>query len=157
MTRGRSRTNMKRFWKRVDTTGDCWNWQGFKNADGYGLLRFNGGKHLAHRLAFLFAFGTVPDGACVLHHCDNPSCCKPGHLWLGNQEDNARDAIQKGRFSHASRNVGERNGLAKLTKEDIKMIRARYSQGELQHKLGEEYGVSQSAISLVVNGRRWFL
>ena len=152
---GKPRTNMKRFWERVDMTGECWNWTGFKDRRGYGMLRFNGGKQLAHRLAFLFTFGTIPDGMFVLHKCDNPSCVNPKHLWLGTQQDNIEDAVRKGRISKASRNCGELCANSKLREEDIMMIRARYFLGEKQVDLAMEYEVDRSTISYAVTGRNW--
>lgn len=158
---GKPRTNMKRFWDRVDKTDECWNWTGFRvpsrygQNNGYGLLRFAGHKHLAHRLAYLFTYGTVPEGLQVCHRCDNPACCNPDHLFLGTQKDNLQDASKKKRLS-APRNHGESCGTSKLKEADVMMIRERYATGSItQKELGEEYGVGQDTISTIINHKTW--
>lgn len=89
-----------RFWSKVDTDGDCWEWQAAKNPKGYGFFglgRRGDGHALAHRVAYELTTGSIPDGLCVLHKCDNPGCVRPDHLWLGTRADNNRDMIGKGR------------------------------------------------------------
>jgi hypothetical protein len=90
----------ERFWSKVDRTGDCWLWVAHRNAQGYGQFA-TGGHHgaqvSAHRFAWELTNGPVPDGMFVLHHCDNPPCVRPDHLFLGTQRDNVLDAWSKGR------------------------------------------------------------
>jgi hypothetical protein len=88
-----------RFWKKVEKTNDCWWWTGARDERGYG--RFSIGRsqasRLAHRVAWLFSGGTLEGEALLLHRCDNPSCVRPSHLFVGTQVDNMRDANRKGR------------------------------------------------------------
>ncbi len=80
------------FWKKVTKGGGCWEWQGRKlSKDGYGLFRFDGERHLTHRLAYQLSVGEIPPGKFVLHSCDNPKCVRPGHLRVGTHEENMAD------------------------------------------------------------------
>ena len=91
-----------RFARRLRRDGACIIWTGPLNTAGYGL--FDVGKigrrsikMLAHRQAWVFAFGAIPDRLCVLHRCDVRACVNPEHLWLGTMSDNMKDALAKGR------------------------------------------------------------
>lgn len=84
------------FWERVNKDG-CWRWTGATNGKGYGQVTVDGVHYLAHRIAYSLAKGSVPDGLLVCHHCDNPICVRPSHLFVGTHRDNAHDMIKKGR------------------------------------------------------------
>lgn len=90
----------EKFWSRVKKTKGCWIWTG-ATIRGYGQIRYgkgNGKLYLAHRLSWQLHYGKAPpSGLGVLHHCDNPPCVNPEHLWLGTQADNAADMVSKGR------------------------------------------------------------
>ena len=93
----KSRVKYKESFYIINETTSCWEWIGCKWKSGYGYLRINR-KHIsAHRYMYELYKGAIPDGYCVCHSCDNPSCVNPEHLWLGTQGDNMRDAYQKGR------------------------------------------------------------
>jgi hypothetical protein len=95
----------ERFWKHVNKTESCWLWTGGLS-QGYGAFHINRKKQDAHRLAWIFTHGSIPDGLCVLHNCpggDNRACCNPAHLWLGTKLDNNRDMIAKGTFRGGKR------------------------------------------------------
>jgi len=93
-------TSESAFWDRVDVRGadECWPWTACRNqVTGYGRVSFRGNYYHTHRLAFSLSRGNPPSGLCVLHHCDNPPCCNPFHLYVGTHGDNARDRENRGR------------------------------------------------------------
>jgi hypothetical protein len=77
--------------------GECWEWTGHKMSSGYGQVNFNKKGWLTHRLFWTIFNGEIPNGLWVLHHCDNPSCVRPSHLFLGTNSDNQQDSVNKGR------------------------------------------------------------
>jgi len=77
--------------------GDCFEYTGARGADGYGRASLNNKLQYVHRLAYVDAFGEIPQGLHVLHKCDNPPCINPAHLFLGTNKDNIVDRMQKGR------------------------------------------------------------
>lgn len=152
------------FWKNVDTVSSlkgCWLWTGHKR-QGYGIFKTRvNGKYRnirVHRFVFAFACGgALPDELFVCHHCDVPACCRPDHLFLGNNKDNSSDMARKGRSTKGRpvKTMGEKNPSAKLTWSQVKKIRARYKAGEMQILLASEYEVSQAVISAIVLNKIW--
>lgn len=142
---------IRRFWERVDTTGDCWLWTGACNPQGYGLLRSRTVAFLAHRMSYVLTNGKIPSGLWVLHQCDTPACVNPNHLWLGTDLDNARDKQQKGRGNQPK---GEENGRCKLSEAQVLEIVRRY-ENETARSLAEEFGVRIDHIFNIVGGRSW--
>jgi len=92
----------------------------------------------------------------VLHRCDNPKCVNPDHLFLGTQQDNIRDMQEKGRAVFPSRRVGEDHPAAILNRDQVADIRSRYKPRIVtMPMLAREYGVSKSAINMILKRRRW--
>jgi len=81
---------------------DCWLFSGSRTNDGYGCIHRNGKTVRLHRLAWEEANGPIPAGMRVCHTCDVPACCNPAHLFLGTQQDNVTDMVNKGRFKGRS-------------------------------------------------------
>lgn len=162
-----ARRLVERFEERRDKSRDCWEWTGGKTVAGYGLFCTEGNRHvLAHRFAYELAYGAIPDGLLVCHSCDNPPCCNPDHLWLGNDAVNAADMVAKGRSTRGDRHGlrqhpekaahGERHTHAKLREVDVIAIRTRYAAGGVtMQALANEYGINCSAISNVITRRNW--
>jgi len=97
----------KRVWTKVKKTESCWEWTASKNVHGYGIIKKDGRMHLAHRVLFELTGGKIPNGMQVLHHCDNPACVNPDHLFLGTHGDNMRDMFKKGRGNPGGYNLRE--------------------------------------------------
>lgn len=75
----------------------CWIWGLRVDKQGYGRINFNSKTEQAHRISYKAFRGDIPNGMCVLHKCDNPTCVNPDHLFLGTKKDNVQDMILKGR------------------------------------------------------------
>lgn len=94
----------ERFWAKVNKAtglgpdGECWEWTGHLMKFGYGVVRADGKVRKAHRVSYALNNGPVPDDMMVCHRCDNPSCVRPDHLFLGTQQDNMDDRMAKGRY-----------------------------------------------------------
>ena len=87
----------KRFWSKVDIKSDdeCWNFKGAKS-NGYGYFKIDKRNHPAHRIAWdLFYCLKVPPKGFICHHCDNPPCCNPAHLYLGTHATNMLDVTNR--------------------------------------------------------------
>ena len=132
----------------------CWEWQK-SLVDGYGRLRVRRKLVLAHRFAFQTFIGPVPDNSMVCHTCDNPRCCNPWHLFIGDNSSNQQDRVCKGRWSAPVDLRGEHHPRAKLSAHAVSSIRLRASAGESQKALGVEFGISQSMVSLIVRRKKW--
>lgn len=89
--------DQKRFWNKVDKSGDCWIWTSALSGKGYGDFMLNKRHHRAHRLSYELAHGPIQGGLFVLHRCDNKQCVNPEHLFLGTHRDNMDDLVQKNR------------------------------------------------------------
>lgn len=141
----------QRFWKHIQKTEYCWLWAGSKDKKGYGRINRNGSPILAHRLSWEIHFGLIPDGLSVLHRCDNPPCCNPEHLFLGDQLENMQDCSRKDRTTR-----GERSASGKLTTAEVTEIRSKYAAEYIsQNQLAEEFGVSPATISEIIRGVIW--
>jgi len=145
-----------RFWAKVQKTAGCWLWMAGKDHDGYGqikLSRRDAPKRInthAHRIAWQLTYGPVPAGLLVCHHCDNPGCVRPDHLFLDTPRGNMRDRDAKRRHAH-----GVSHGMAKLDEADVRVIRAQAAGGVSQLVLAGQYGVGRRAINNIVRRKSW--
>lgn len=133
------------------TTG-CWEWTACRNSKGYGRTARTpefGRECLVHRLSWLLHRGAIPAGTLVLHHCDNPSCFNPDHLFLGTNADNVADKVKKGRGARLS---GANNPRAKLSELDVAAIRA---DSRPIKTLADMYNVAAPTIARIRNGTGW--
>ena len=160
-----------KFWLKVNRPNPavCWEWQGGKD-HGYGVVSLGSrtaGRMPAHRMAWELVKGPIPEGKHVLHHCDNPPCVNPAHLYLGTDVENARDRVERGRAvgnfhtAVAKRKPGwnrkvredDRRGYAnrKFTDEQEREIAWKHKlTGISKSALAREYGVSQPTITAII-------
>jgi len=137
----------------------CMEWQGAKNGQGYGIMRANGRYIGTHRISLAYATNNpslldkidTSSGLVktyVLHSCDNPSCCNPKHLRLGNAGENANDATLRNR-----RPFGNPNLPRKLSPDDVREIRKEAQTWEGICDMMKKYKVSQMTITEVAARR----
>jgi hypothetical protein len=133
---------------KIDPDTGCWEWTGSRMKKGYGLIRhyFNGKTRvvLAHRVMAALYLGFSPDNETrVLHHCDNPPCINPSHLWLGTQGDNMEDAAKKNRASGS-----------RLSLDDVRMIRKLGRRGVTHQKIAKQFGISRRYAGRICSGQK---
>ena len=129
-------------------------WTGAKYPRGYGAFAIGRKAHGAHRVSWELHNSPIPDGLFVLHHCDNPLCVNPEHLFLGTQRDNMQDAYKKGRTFHFDPEHHVTNG--KLSSVQVKEIRRLWVEDGWQQKdIRLLYGISSSNISRIITGKQW--
>lgn len=126
---------LDRFFAKVAISPGCWEWIGAKSVPyGYGKLYVDGKFMRAHRFSYDRLVGPIPEGAIILHRCDNRSCVNPDHLTAGTQAENVRDMETKGRDNRCGRvlTYEQRKAISK----DTRTLNA----------IASEYGVTQGAI-----------
>lgn len=136
----------------LETTCGCLEWQGYREKDGYGEIRYQEKMWKAHRLIWNLTYGTIPLALHVLHHCDNPRCLNPEHLFLGTHSDNMADKTLKGRQANMR---GNRNPSAILNQNDIPKIRQHHSAGETYITIAKRFGVCPSTVGQIIRREKW--
>ncbi len=116
----------------------------FIDKDGY--PRIHQGR-LMSRFLWKQKYGLIPEGLCVCHKCDTPSCINIEHFFLGTRLENVQDMDKKGR-----RLKGKEVSNSKLTEEQVLQIR---NDSDSTRKIAKKYGVSQYLISLIKRKKRW--
>lgn len=145
----------KRFWPKVDKSGtdpdSCWLWLATTVRDR-ASFHFRGRSVNAARVAWILAYGEIPNNLQVCHTCDNKMCVRYSHLFLGTQGDNVKDMWSKGRYVLTR---GEDVANVKLTEVKVKEIRQQASEGRATKDLAQRFGVSPSTIQDVIKRRTW--
>lgn len=126
----------------------CWIWMKSLNHRGYGKTCLGKGTNLsAHRVAYEEKYGKIPNGLMALHTCDVRSCVNPDHIFLGTQQDNMTDKVNKNRQAN-----GENHGMSKLTKEQA--IEAKFSN-EKASVLANRFNCAAVTIRQIRSGYIW--
>lgn len=173
---GRPKMTPEEFWRKVDRNGPipkhrpelgpCWIWKGCLSKRGYGQTSVDRRQIPAHRLAWIYTYGPVPEAKpCICHHCDNPPCVNPTHLFPGTQGDNSADRDSKNRQSQGEKHSkavlpGRQRGSAhyahKLTDDDVLEIRKLYAETKtLDRELATRFNISIGVIKKIVRGAIW--
>lgn len=158
--------------------GNCWPRSG-ANRRGYsifndGIKKATIGTHFAWKIA---GGSLLVPGTTVGHTCDNPPCVRNdtvgtyevdgilyerhGHLWLaGDSQTNTRDRTMKDRNQKQGNPLfrvrGQGHLCAKLTDDDVRLIRALHAGGSLGIEIAQQIGVSPTTVSRVLRGKRWY-
>ncbi len=142
------KTTFERWREKVDMKGpdDCWEWLASKDSWGYGQIKTNKKVISSHRFSYAHYKNNgqpVQSNLCVCHHCDNPGCVNPNHLFLGTHIDNMQDMIRKGR------RVNPRP--KKHTDDEVSKIRADYASGLSQRKVAKLNSAVQSVVHKIIH------
>jgi hypothetical protein len=148
-----------RFWSKVNVRDidSCWEWMASKNPKGYGIFRYKGRMHGAHRIAFLLSGGILSEEkSFACHRCNFPSCVNPAHLYAGDAQDNANDMVGCGRESHQSINNGANNGMSILSDDDVCAMRNMFKRGDITKvEVAKMFNVSDACVSRIINRKGW--
>jgi len=148
-------TFIRHFWSLVDRSGgprSCWPWLAAQTNGGYGVISFDGKLLRANRVAWEIEQGRpMPKGLEGAHSCDDPPCCNPAHIEPKTHKQNGEDMERRKRSAS-----GHRHGMAKLTNSDVLEIKRLWAAGGRSQKaIGAMFGVRDSCISRILNGKRW--
>lgn len=140
-----------RFSARTERRGDCLIWTGCKSRDGYGVMTIGRRQYRAHRVAYQYYNGDIPEGMFVCHKCDTPACVEPRHLFLGTPKENTKDMHEKGRSVRVIDAAHPHTKISHAQREDI---RGRRENGETLASIADDFGVSFQTISDICRGAR---
>lgn len=135
----------------VDPNSGCWLWSGVILSNGYGQIRIDNKKWLAHRLSVFLTTGRESPGL-VLHKCDVRSCVNPDHLFEGDHRDNINDCIRKGRYPNKG---GMTAPYRKLDEASVSSIQQAILNGETQQSIADRFGICRQNVSAIKRGKSW--
>lgn len=130
------------FDKWVEKTDGCWNWTGARDKDGYGIFSYARKTRRAAKMALQIDGRPVPAGHYACHHCDNPACVRPDHLYAGTPTENSADAVARQRLRPKT----------KLTANQVRLIRSASGTHE---EIAASFGVSRANVSLIRESKTW--
>lgn len=131
----------------VPELGECWEYTGTRDSQGYGVIKRQNKIYKVHRLSVDYYVGLDHDMQ-ALHKCDNPPCINPQHLYQGTNADNVRDKVMRNRIPDFN---GEKNPNLKLTNLDVIAIRKLHNSGMMQKDIATQYHVHRKTIEAIVH------
>lgn len=149
---------------RTDEVGYCYEWNAGINSAGHPVMRYQGCYPVARRVAYCLHSGlTLADikGLTVWATCGSRRCISP-HCWsIGTRGQMlsamAADGRMKGNPARAAQVTRMRRSKSNLVGgiDGARQIRERVAAGERRADLAREYGVCESSVDGIVNGRTW--
>ena len=131
---------------------ECIAWPYGRGGKGYAYMRADGVHLPAHRYICGIVNGPPPTAQHeVAHTCGGgfDACVNKNHLaWKTHSENEADKKV------HGTSNIGERNGSAKLTEEQVRVILAQRGK-ESQQAIADQFGVSRSTVGNILSGKNW--
>lgn len=144
----------KRFLENAYTHDDkdqCLRWPFSVNPLGLAQIRINKKTRNVPRLICERVHGPAPSSAHqAAHSCGkgHESCVNPHHLSWKTQRENEADKVL-----HGTHNAGTRHHLAKLTAQQVRMLRANEPyRTETYKQIAERFGMEGSSIRAVIKG-----
>lgn len=134
-------TELQRFNQSYEKTTSCWNWIGILDRYGYGKFKIGDRTIKSHRYSYQLHYGDFDESFHVLHHCDNPRCVNPSHLFLGTNRDNVADRTAKKRHGETSK---------RLTANEKAAILKSVEQGQSFRLIAQQFKVHISTIRRVL-------
>lgn len=132
--------------------GGCWNWTGSRHPTGYPIVAYRGKPYRGNRLSLELFMNINLTGLMALHHCDNPACINPHHLYAGTARDNSRDMNLRSRRNDA---FGEGHPKNKLTEHQVREVYARKASGESTRAISRDYGVTDTTVNSIASRKIW--
>ena len=148
------KTLEERFWPKVNKTDGCWLWIGAISTAGYGRIYKDHAVQPAHRASYEIHRGPIPANSFVCHHCDNPPCVNPDHLFLGNNSDNMKDMWNKKR-SPMKPFHGEESNLARLSASQVLEIIKLRENGLSGANVARMFRVTPGHVRLIIRKEVW--
>jgi hypothetical protein len=135
--------------KTTESLFGCIEWQGWRNEKGYGRMKIGGRVWFTHRIAWILANQRMLQPTdIVMHSCDNPRCCNPEHLIVGDIRTNNADRDQKGRRGRAARR-------RRLTADEVAVIKLRLKYDHSIYSIAMDYCCGETTIRHIRDGATW--
>ena len=127
------------------TESGCWEWRNGSRSGGYGEVMIGGKKRGVHRVSYEEFKGKIPKGKRICHHCDNPRCVNPEHLYAGDAKTNSMDVVARGQSLKF-----------KLNREDVENIKKMFQTGAYtMGGLARLFGVTPGTICHIIHNETW--